>query len=117
MIARIKAFFRKKPTIEPDIQAFNRALKLSVNVQDHDGHQVARDFRRLFLRDDELGKRVLFMILTWCGDYEGEIPQDDDGLKRWAGKQEIAWKIKAALHANLDDPLPDMKDNTNAEFN
>ena len=55
------------------------------------------------------------MLMTWCGDYDDDIPTDHNGLERWAGKQEIAWMIKAALQANLDDPLPNMKDETNAE--
>ena len=114
MISRIKALFKRK-TIEPDLQAFDLALKKSVNLESHDGQQVAKDFRRLFLHDPALGKRVLFMLMTWCGDYESDIPDDHNGLERWAGKQEIAWKIKAALHANLDDPLSNMKDVTNAE--
>ena len=55
------------------------------------------------------------MLMTWCDDYEGDIPDNNDGLNRRAGKQEIAWMIKAALHGNLDDPLSNMKDVTNAE--
>lgn len=105
----------KRHTVEPDLHAFDIALRKSVNVERHDGQQVAKDFRRLFLRDEALGKRVLFMLMTWCGDYESEIPEDNNGLNRWAGKQEIAWQIKAALHANLDEQPPDTKDITNAE--
>jgi len=106
------SLFRRK-TIEPDLERFHQALVRSVNVQHHDGGQVATDFRRLFMRDPELGKRVLFMLMTWCGEYDNEIPEGRDALNRWAGKQDIAWMIKAALHANIDEmPQPEK---TNAE--
>jgi len=50
------------------------------------------------------------MILTWCGEYD--VSEDDDPesrvppldpalLQRWAGKREIAAKLKAALYADL----------------
>lgn len=103
MFYRIKSFFKRR-SLNPDLDAFNRALHRSVNVEHHDNEQVAKDFRRLFLSDPELGKRVLFMLMTWCEEYNGVIPEDESSLNRWAGKQEVAWKIKAALHGNIDEP-------------
>lgn len=99
-------WFNRKKSVDliPDVDQFNRDLIKSVNVENYDGQQVAADFRRLFLKDPDLGKRVLFILMKWCGEYENNIPTSTDELNRWAGKKEIAWNIKAALNANLDNP-------------
>ena len=104
-VARLR--FRKQQ-LSPDIQSFHQDLLKAVDLHRHDSSQVAIDFRRLFLRDPELGKRVLFMLLTWCGEYDVSNDDDDpvppldrDKLQRWAGKREIAGNIKAALYADL----------------
>ena len=52
MLKRVAALF-KRQTIEPDLQAFALALRKSVNVERHDAHQVAKDFRRLFLNNPD----------------------------------------------------------------
>jgi len=91
--------FRRKPAL--DLEKLRRMLHGSVAGRDHSNLHVAQDFRALFLNNDpELGKRVLFMILTWCGEYDLETPGKED-LERWAGKRDIAGKIKAALYADL----------------
>ncbi len=95
--------FKGKLKLEPDLEAFHRALIGSTMGTEHDGITVARDFRALFLREDALGKRALFMLLTWCGEYDAP-PEDNDALQRWAGKREIAGLIKAALYADLSGP-------------
>lgn len=103
----------KEPCLDPDIEAFNQALIRSVDLQHYDGQQVAVDFRRVFMRDAAAGKRVLFMIMKWCGEYDDNIPENNEGLNRWAGKREIAWKIKAALNADIDQPSQPEKEISN----
>ena len=83
-----------------DPEVFNKMLVGSVAGRVHDGEDVAGDFRHLFLRDDALAKRVLYMLMRWCGEYEGP-PTDNAELQRWAGKREVAVDIKAALYADL----------------
>lgn len=63
-------------------------------------------FRHLFvLNDPVLGKKVLFVLMSWLGEYETMIPTDTNELHRYAGKRQIAGLIKAALHADLSDTL------------
>lgn len=101
-----------KRKLTPDLEAFNKALARSVNLN-YGPEAVAGDFRRLFLNEPELGKRVLFMLLTWCGEFEVDNPDDPESrvppvdpmlLQRWAGKREVAAKIKAAIYADLNNP-------------
>jgi len=96
--------------LNPDIEGFHKALVTSVNLERYGADDVARDFRQVFGGDDIVGRRVLFMILTWCGEYdvsededpESRVPPLDPALlQRWAGKREIAAKLKAALYADL----------------
>ena len=96
--------------LNPDIEGFHKALVTSVNLERYGPDDVARDFRQVFGGDDIVGRRVLFMILTWCGEYdvsededpESRVPPLDPALlQRWAGKREIAAKLKAALYADL----------------
>jgi len=90
--------------LNPDPKGFNQALRRSVDVDRHGPVDVARDFRRVFVRDDDgAGKRVLFMLMTWCGEYGIDTPSDPNELQRWAGRREIAGKIKAALYADLTE--------------
>jgi hypothetical protein len=96
--------FRRRPKLHPDLDAFHEEIIHSVYGREYDGQSVAGDFRSLFLRDPALGKRVLFMILTWCGEFEGP-PEGNEELQRWAGKREIAARIKAAMYADLS-PQP-----------
>ncbi len=102
-------FRRKRP--EPDLEGFRQALVRSVDLDRYGPHQQAQDFRRVFLRDDDggAGLRVLYSLLAWCGEFdigdEGEVPPlDPNILQRWAGKHEIAQRIKAATYASLDEP-------------
>ena len=63
-------------------------------------------FRHLFvLNDPVLGKKVLFILMSWLGEYEMMIPTEPDELQRYAAKRQIAGQIKAALHADLSNPL------------
>lgn len=71
-------------------------------------------FRHLFLGiDPHLGEKVLFVLLSWCGEYEmsdleSDVripPLDPNELQRWAMGREIANKIKAALYADLSGPV------------
>lgn len=95
----------KKQKFQPNLEEFNKLLHLSVAGKDYDDVQAARDFRALFLRDPELGKRVLYVLLYWCEEYNMDIPPIDTNLlQRYAGKQEIAKKIKTALYADLTEP-------------
>ena len=96
--------FWRKPKLNPDLNDFHSQLIHSVYGRDHDGRDVIGDFRSLFIRTNPaLGNRVLFMLLTWCGEYEPP-PTDNDALQRWAGKQDIAGQIKAAMYADLVTP-------------
>ena len=105
---------KRKPRPEPDLEAFNRALADVAGVSELDGLDVARLFRQFFLNDETgAGKKIMFLLLSWCGEYEIDDPDDPDGrvppvdpalLQRWAGKRAIAAKIKAALYADLRDP-------------
>ena len=101
---------RPKTSLEPDLEDFHKQLVHSLDLHRHGPADVARDFRKLFLEDPYLGKRVLFMLMSWCGEYD--VSEDDDPesrvppldpalLQRWAGKREIAAKLKAALYADL----------------
>ena len=65
-----------KTSLEPDLEDFHKQLVTSLDLHRHGPADVARDFRKLFLEDPYLGKRVLFMILSWCGEYD---VADDDG--------------------------------------
>ena len=96
--------------LNPDIEGFHKALVTSVNLERYGPDDVARDFRQVFAGGNIVGRRVLFMILTWCGEYdvsededpESRVPPLDPALlQRWAGKREIAAKLKAALYADL----------------
>lgn len=92
------------PELKPDLEAFHRALVGSVVGRNYSGEDVAGDFRQLFLREpDALGRRVLFMLLSWCGEYDAP-PAGNDDLQRWAGRREIATQLKAALYADLTTP-------------
>ena len=105
---------KRKPKLEPDLHAVNKALADTGGVSDLDGLDVAKLFRQFFLNDETgAGKKVLFLLLTWCGEYEADDPDNPEArvppadpvlLQRWAGKREIAAKIKAALYADLRDP-------------
>ena len=96
-------------SFEPDLEDFHHQLVTSLNLERHGPADVARDFRKLFLEDPYLGKRVLFMLMSWCGEYDvsdddGRVPPiDPQELQRWAGKREIAARIKAALYADLNN--------------
>ena len=107
------SWFKKKTRthLVPDVAEFNAALNRSVMPEAYRPEDIAQDFRRLFLQDDLLGKRVLHTLLTWCGEYDVSDPDDPanrvppldrDELQRWAGKHEIGSLIKAAMYANLD---------------
>ena len=96
--------------MNPDLETFNKMLVGSVMGRDHSGRDVAGDFRSLFLRDD-VGKRVLFMLMNWCGEYDAP-PESNEELQRWAGKREVAAFIKAALYADLTtQPEPEIDEN------
>lgn len=103
-------FKKRKPELKVDMDAFNAALLAAVDLNRYQPEDIARDFRVLFQGNDVLGKRVLFMLLTWCGEYEvgddvDRIPPiDGDELQRWAGKREVAAKIKAAVFAYIEQP-------------
>jgi hypothetical protein len=96
-------------TVRPDLEDFHKQLVTSVDLHRHGPADVARDFRTLFLEDKGLGRRVLFMLMSWCGEYDvsddgGRIPPlDPNELQRWAGKREIAARLKAALYADLNN--------------
>ena len=98
-----------KTKLEPDLEDFHRQLVSSLDLARYGPADVARDFRTLFLEDRDLGKRVLFMLMSWLGEYDvsnddGRVPPiDPNELQRWAGKREIAARIKAALYADLNN--------------
>jgi hypothetical protein len=89
--------------LKPDVELFNKLLHASVVGQPMTGEEVAASFRHLFLRDPLLGRRVLFILLKWLGEYDTEIPTGE-ALQRWAGKREVAALVKAALFADLSTP-------------
>ncbi len=89
---------------DPDFEKFNQLLIRSVAGRAHDGINVAHDFRYTFLENPEMGKRVLFMLLKWCGEYDTHPPTGNEELQRWAGKREVAARIKTALYADLSSP-------------
>ena len=95
--------------LEPDLEDFHKQLVQSLDLARYGPADVARDFRALFLEDADRGKRVLFMLMSWCGEYdvsndEGRVPPlDPNELQRWAGKREIAARLKAALYADLNN--------------
>jgi len=94
----------KKVTLEPDLEAFTSGLIGSVVGREYTNVDVARDFRYLMMTDPALGKRVLFMLLTWCGEFD-DPPESNEDLQRWAGKREVAARIKAAMYADLSSPI------------
>lgn len=97
-------------SLAPDIEAFNQAIIRSVSGRNHDGFAIAQDFRALINRNPDLGKRVIFMLLHWCGEYDAP-PESNDQLQRWAGKREIADRIKAAMYGDLSAPeVEEIKD-------
>jgi hypothetical protein len=101
--------FKRRPKLEPDIDAFHRALINSTMGRAHDGRDIAGDFRSLFNENPHLGQRVLFVMLSWCGEYD-DPPAETEALQRWAGKREIAGKLKAAMYADLSATEPVAKE-------
>ena len=101
-------------TLTPDLEKFHEALVRSLDLQRYGPTDVIRDFRALFLQDEALGRRVLFLLLSWCGEYDVSDddmpvpPIDPNELQRWAGKREVAAKIKAALYAELSSTNEDL---------
>ena len=94
-------FWRKpQPQLIPNLEEFHSAIVHSVYGRDYTAEDVAADFRRTMDEEPARGRRVMFSLLTWCGEYMGP-PEDNDALQRWAGKQEVAALIKAAMHADL----------------
>ena len=93
-----------KRTLEPDVEGFTSALIGSVVGREYSTTDVARDFRHLMMTEPDLGKRVLFMLMTWCGEFE-DPPESNEDLQRWAGKREVAARIKAAMYADLSSPV------------
>lgn len=93
-------FFWRKPKLKPDLEKFHSEIIHSVYGRDYSDRDVAGDFRRTINEERHRGRRVLFALLTWCGEYTGP-PEDDASLQRWAGKQEVAALIKAAMYADL----------------
>jgi len=99
----------RKLVLQPDLEDFHRQLVTALDLERYGPADVARDFRQLFLADRDLGRRVLFMLMTWCGEYDVDDdetrvpPLDPNELQRWAGKREIAARIKAALYADLNN--------------
>jgi len=115
--AWLRRFLRRgrKTRLEPDFMGFHRDLFRQVGVEGYMPRDVATDFRQVFLRDDDggSGQRVLFTLLSWCGDYTVDDPDDPssrippiqtEDLHRWAGKQEVGGKIKTALYVDLTPP-------------
>ena len=97
-----KNLFRRKTKCEPDIEKFLDDLQLAVAGKDMSPHEIAAAFRHLFTRNDpQLGRIVLHVLLTWCGEYEAEMPESSEALQRLAGKREIALRIKTAMYADL----------------
>ena len=105
---------KKRPTLKPELELFNQALANQAGVTELDGLEIAKLFRHFFINDETgAGKKVLFMLLTWCGEYEVDDPDNPEArvpptdpalLQRWAGKREIAQKLKTALYGDLRDP-------------
>lgn len=93
-------FWQRKPKLTPDLDRFHSELIHSVYGRVYSDRDVAGDFRHTINSEPARGRRVLFTLLSWCGEYEGP-PEDDAALQRWAGKQEIAALIKAAMFADL----------------
>ena len=102
-------FFWRKPKLKPDLEAFHREVIHSVYGRTYSDRDVASDFRNTINEEPARGRRVLFMLLTWCGEYTGP-PEDDAQLARWAGKQEVAALIKAALYADLSPEEKEQED-------
>ncbi len=96
--------FWRRDRFEPDFEEFERLLIAAVGGREHGPIQVAHDFRGLFLENPDMGKRVLFMLLKWCGEFDAAPPESNDDLQRWAGKREVAARIKTALYADLTSP-------------
>ncbi len=88
----------------PDVEAFNRDLIRHNVGASLDGDAVARVFRAFFTQDPARGRKVLFILLHWCGEYDTDVPTDPHELQQWAGKKQVAALIKAAMYADLDAP-------------
>jgi len=93
-------------------QYYTQDLIRAASVDQLAPDDVARLFRNLFLTADPvLGQKVLFILLSWLGEYDvsdiedpGGIvpPLDPNLLQRWAGRREVAALIKTALYADLN---------------
>jgi len=116
-LAVLQKFIRRafKTRLVPDFEGFHRSLLRAVGVEGYQPRDVAMDFRQVFLREDDggAGRRVLFTLLTWCGDYAVDDPDNPtsrippvqtEELHRWAGKQEVGGQIKTALYVDLTPP-------------
>ena len=95
--------FRRKPRLDPNLEAFHNELINSVYGRMYGGADIAGDFRLMVNSEPQRGRRALFMLLTWCGEYE-DPPTDADELREYAGRRRVAGKIKAALFADLSNP-------------
>lgn len=107
-------FRRRRRKVVPDYDTFWAELARRLNLNHYDDIQLARDFRRVFLETTR-GRRVLFRLLDWCGEYDvgDDVPPvDPNQLQRYAALRQLAGKIKTAVYADmpaelLEDPLPD----------
>jgi hypothetical protein len=91
-----------------NLPEFHDDLRRYIDLDLHDSEQVAREFRRLFYRDDDgLGRRVVFTLLSWCRHYDSDAPPSGAAGERWMGQYEIGQRILAAMNAPLDEePSP-----------
>lgn len=92
--------FWRKPKLHPDLEKFHSELINATYGRTYNDRDVAGDFRHTINAEPARGRRVLFTLLKWCGEYDPP-PEDDKDLARYAGKQEIAYLIKSALYADL----------------
>lgn len=108
-----------KRSVHPDLEDLKHRLYRDCATAMQDGFEIAQDFRHLFFNpnDNGLGRRVLYRLLLWCGEYDAPDPDDPSApfpptdpaeLQRWAARIGVAAMIKSALYADLV-PEPDQE--------
>lgn len=93
--------FRRHRVGDPDPEAFIAELAASQSGQGYAPMDRYRDFRRVFLSDEQ-GRRVLYEILSFCGMFRSAAPRanfDSHHTMFLNGQQDIAFRLLATMNA------------------
>ena len=93
--------FRRHRVGDPDPEAFIAELAASHPGKGYRPMDRYREFRRVFLQDDQ-GRRVLYEVLSFCCMFRSAAPRAKFNPYETAflnGQQDIAFRLLATMHA------------------